>query len=99
MHLQWAMYVGDWRLIDLAEAEGAGQKLIATFFEEYEKQSNCLARVCAVLTESILLEQGISSQVMKAEQVKHKLNQGHELNELFSKTSNNLENTKLILPG
>ena len=32
--LLWAMYVDDGRLIDLASAKGAGQKLIATFFEE-----------------------------------------------------------------
>lgn len=34
MQLLWAMYVDDGRLIDLAGAKGAGQNLIASFFEE-----------------------------------------------------------------
>ena len=46
------------------------RKYIAEYFEDIEQKQINIAKLCVVLTESILLEQGISSQVMKAEQVK-----------------------------
>ena len=59
------------------------RKYVGSYFEESEKERGNLAKICLFLTESIMLEQGISSQVMKAEQVKQKLNQGLKLNEIF----------------
>ena len=43
------------------------RKYVGQFFEEQQLQCDKLAKVCVFLTESILLEQGISASVMKAE--------------------------------
>ena len=50
------------------------RKYVSSYFEESEHERENLAKICVILTESIMLEQGISSQVMKAEQIKQKLN-------------------------
>ena len=52
------------------------RKYVGSFFEQAEVERNNLAKMCVFLAETMLLEQGISSQVMKAEQVKQKLNSG-----------------------
>lgn len=43
------------------------RKYVSSYFEASEQERLNLAQICTILTESILLEQGISSSVMKAE--------------------------------
>ena len=45
-----------------------------------------MATLINFIAESILLEQGISLAIMKAEKVKQKLNQGQKLTEIFKKS-------------
>lgn len=43
---------------------------VSTYFDEAESERESMAKLIVFLTESALLEQGIASQVMKAEMIK-----------------------------
>ena len=45
------------------------------YFDENEKQKEGLATLCVALTESMLIEQGISASIVQAEQMKTRMMQ------------------------
>ena len=49
------------------------RKYVGKYFDENEKQKEGLATLCVALAESMLLEQGISTSIVQAEQLKRKL--------------------------
>ncbi len=72
--------------VDTEQIKEFTRKYVASYFEDVEKERGSLATLINFIAESILLEQGISLAIMKAEKVKQKLNQGEKLTEIFKKS-------------
>lgn len=72
--------------VDTEQIKEFTRKYVASYFEDLEQERGNMATLINFIAESILLEQGISSAIMKAEKVKQKLNQGEKLTEIFKKS-------------
>lgn len=57
-------------IVDAESMKTTIRNYVSTYFDEAESQRESMAKLIVFLTESALLEQGIASQVMKAEMIK-----------------------------
>jgi hypothetical protein len=83
-------------VVDTEQIKEFTRKYVASYFEDLEQERENMATLINFIAESILLEQGISSAIMKAEKVKQKLNQGEKLAEILKKTFSNKHHGLMI---
>ena len=74
-------------IMDTEEIKRYTRNYIGSYFEQVEGERDNLATLVVTMTEAMLLEQGISSQVMRAEQVKHKMTKDDELLEIIQRST------------
>ena len=78
-------------MTDAEDVKKSTRKYFSTYFDSLETKCDNVAKMCLFLTESVLIEQGIASEVMKAETIKLHLQGGQNLHDIIEKRNTETE--------